>query len=443
MGDAMDRWDAVVVGGGILGTSVGYWLGARYDGRIAVLEREKQVAVHTSHRNTGVIHRPFYLHPVKRRVFARAAQLSYGLWKRYAAEKHLPFTEVGTYEIALDDDGVATLETYASWSLKNGMAPGEVELLDAREVRRREPNVTCAGAILSKTDSAVDYRAFTEALRSDAEALGVKFLTLASVREIRAYGEELEILVDNASEPIVARYLVNCAGGGAVDIAHAMGVALGYTDLHFRGEYWVVDGRVAGLSHRNIYAVPRHKELPFLDPHWIVRADGRREIGPNAVPVPSPWAYDGLFRPIRPWFEKLLEPPIENKVRLLLNPEFVNLAAGEMLSSLSKAEMLGRVQRFLPALKASHLVARGTAGIRSNVVDRRGEMAREAIEIPAPHSYHILNYNSPGATGAPAYAAYLVDGLAKRGDLDHLRKNPKPQRVWAWETIAAGMGLAG
>ena len=439
----MDRWDVVVVGGGILGTSLGYWLGARYEGRIAVLEKEKQVAVHTSHRNTGVVHRPFYLDPVKRRVFARAAQASYGLWKRYAAEKGLPFQEIGTYEVAFDDAGVATLENYLSWSEKNGMAPGEVELFDAREMRRLEPNVLCTGALLSRTDSSVDYRAFTEALRADAEALGVIFLMGASVREIRAHDDILEVFLEGGTEPIVTRFLVNCAGGGALDIAQAMGVGLEYADLHFRGEYWVVGGAATNLCNRNVYSVPRHKDMPFLDPHWIVRANGRREIGPNAVPVSSPWAYDGLIRPVRAWFDKLLEPPVRNKVRLLLNPEFVGLATGEMLSSISKAEMLGRVQKFLPALKERHLIAPGTAGVRSQIVDRNGQLAREAVEVPGPHSYNILNYNSPGATGAPAYAAYLVDRLASRGDLDHLRKNPKPQRIWDWATVTKAMGLAG
>jgi len=439
----MDRWDVVVVGGGILGTSLGYWLGARYEGRIAVLEKEKQVAVHTSHRNTGVVHRPFYLHPVKRRVFARAAQASYGLWKRYAAEKGLPFQEIGTYEVAFDDAGVATLENYLSWSEKNGMAPGEVELFDAREMRRLEPNVLCTGALLSRTDSSVDYRAFTEALRVDAEALGVTFLTGASVREIRAHDDILEVFLEGGTEPIVTRFLVNCAGGGALDIAQAMGVGLEYADLHFRGEYWVVGGAATNLCNRNVYSVPRHKDMPFLDPHWIVRANGRREIGPNAVPVSSPWAYDGIIRPVRAWFDKLLEPPVRNKVRLLLNPEFVGLATGEMLSSISKAEMLGRVQKFLPALKERHLIAPGTAGVRSQIVDRNGQLAREAVEVPGEHSYNILNYNSPGATGAPAYAAYLVDRLASRGDLDHLRKNPKPEKIWDWATVAKAMGLAG
>jgi len=436
----MESADVAVVGGGILGTSVAYWLAARYSGRFVVLEKERQVAEHTSRRNTGVVHRPFYLHPKKRRVFARAAQVSYGLWKRYAVEKGLPWAEVGTYEVALDDSQFEILDTYSAWALENGMAPGEVEVLDGREVRRREPNVRCAGAILSKTDTCVDYRAFTQALKADAEALGVQFLFGKNVQEVNAYTGDVEVLFTGGGEPLRARLLVNCAGGDAVDVAHASGVGLEYTDIHFRGEYWVVDPRVKDLASRNLYSVPRHKDMPFLDPHWIVRVNGGREIGPNAVPVPRSYQYEGLR--VLDWFGKLLEPPVENKVRLLTNPEFVNLSLAELLSSISKGEMLGRVQRFLPALKEEHLVSRGTAGVRSQVIERNGALAREAIEVPGPYSYHVLNYNSPGATGAPAYAAYLVDRLASRGDLDCVRKNPKPQKVWDWEPVSKAMGLA-
>ena len=114
-----------------------------------------------------------------------------------------------------------------------------------------------------------------------------------------------------------------------------------------------------------------------------------------------------------------------------------------MWSSISRAEMLRRVQRFLPALRLEDLVSPGTAGIRTPVVDRHGHIVKEAIEVPGPHSYHILNYNSPGATGAPAFAARLVDRLAARGDLDHLRNDPKPQKVWDWDAIARAMGFPG
>jgi len=106
----MEPWDVTIVGGGILGTSFAYWLANRYDGRIAVLEKESQVAMHTSRRNTGVVHRPFYLDPVGRKVFARSAQTAYGMWKAFAAERGLPWLPVGTFEVAVHPDQVSRIE---------------------------------------------------------------------------------------------------------------------------------------------------------------------------------------------------------------------------------------------------------------------------------------------------------------------------------------------
>jgi len=437
--DAADR-DVAIVGGGILGTSVAFWLAARYDGRIAVIERERDVAMHASRRNTGLVHRPFYLHPQKARLFARAAQVSYGLWKAYAAQKDLPWREVGTYKVAAKDKEVALLPTYAKWAVENGMRPSEVELLDGKEVRRREPNLTCAGALLVKTDTSVDYAAFTRALREDAEALGARFLTTARVKAIRADGGGVTLSFDPPVPDLRARYVINCAGGESLDLAHKMGVGLEYADLHFRGDYWRVDRSVANLVSRNVYTVPRQPDLPFLDPHWIVRPDGTREIGPNAGPVPTPYSYTGTFEDVPDWVRKFFEPPIPNKLRLAFNRDFLTMAAREALSSLSRAEMLARVQRFIPALREEHLVASGFAGIRSNAINRQGAMVKEAIELPGPHSYHVVNYNSPGATGSPAFAAYLVDRLAARGDLDHLTPNPKKATL-DWDAVAKAMGF--
>src|SRR3989442_12116512 len=87
----MEPWDVTIVGGGILGTSFAYWLANRYDGRIAVIEKEPQVAAHTSPRNTGVIHPPVYPHPVGRPVLALSSQAASGMWKAFAAQRGLPW----------------------------------------------------------------------------------------------------------------------------------------------------------------------------------------------------------------------------------------------------------------------------------------------------------------------------------------------------------------
>lgn len=456
----MERWDVSIVGGGVLGTSLAYWLANRYEGRIAVLEKEVDVAAHTSRRNTGVVHRPFYLDPEKRRVFARSAHVAYGMWKSYAAARRLPWLPVSTFELALHEDGASRLEKYREWGIANGMSEDELEILSAAQVRRYEPNVRCQGAIWSKTDTAVDYQAFTQSLRDDAAAAGATFLLGSEVASVEAAGDHLDVrLADRARETAVVdararirvnvcrshaphrtRFLINCAGGNSIHLAHMLGVGTEYTDLHFRGEYWEIAPEWHHLATRNLYTVPRHPELPFLDPHWIVRADGRREIGPNAVPVPGPYTYRGFFEDPAQLAHKLFEGPFRSKLRLLMNPDFVTLASEEWASSLSKGVMAKRVQEFLPKLSVEHLVRPGTAGVRAQVIDRRGNFIKEALELPGPHSYHITNYNSPGATGAPAFAAWTLERLARAGHLDHLKaKSAKAAPLWDYDAIIAAV----
>ena len=436
-----DSWDVLIVGGGILGTSISYWLSQQYQGNIGVVEKEADVAVHTSRRNTGVIHRPFYLDPVKRRIFARCSQVAYGLWKEYAKQKSLPWAPVTTLEVAVRPEDAKRVEKYYHWGVQNGMGENELEVFNSEQVRKLEPHVRSHGGILSKTDTAVDYRAFTRSLRKEAERNGVKFITGFEVDKISSSDDSLE-LSGSKNFRLKTRYLINCAGGNSIRIAHMMHLAKEYVDLNFRGEYWEVGKEWAGLAQRNIYTVAQHPELPFLDPHWIVRYDGKREIGPNAVPVAGPYTYKGFFKTISQALKKIFEQPVANKIALLYNKDFLTLAGEEWLSSISKGEMAKRAQEFLPELKVDYLVRPGIAGVRAQVVDRQGNFIKEAIELEGKNSFHITNYNSPGATGSPAYAAWVVSRLAEKGHLDHLKQNHNKQ-LGAWnfdkviESVAA------
>jgi len=436
----LEPWDVVIIGGGILGTSVSYWIGNQYEGRVAVLEKEPDVAVHTSRRNTGVVHRPFYLDPVKRRMFARCSQAAYGMWKSYAKERNLPWDPVTTLEVATRPEDLKRIEKYYHWGIENGMGEDELEVLSAEDVRKLEPHVRGYGAIWSKTDTSVDYHAFTKSLRADAESEGVKFLTGVDVGSFKVDRDSLQILPRSGGEPIPARFLINCAGGSSLRIAHMLRLGTEYCDLNFRGEYWEIADEWTYLATRNIYTVAQHPELPFLDPHWIVRADGRREIGPNAVPVAGPYTYRGFFRSPTEAIKKIFEQPISNKLALLYNRDFLELAGQEWLSSISKGEMARRAQEFIPELKVEYLARPGIAGVRAQVIDRKGNFIKEAIELEGPHSYHITNYNSPGATGSPAFAAWLVNKLGRSDRLSHLARRMVKGGFWDFKTISEQIG---
>ena len=235
------------------------------------------------------------------------------------------------------------------------------------------------------------------------------------------------IFSDNST--LTANFVINCSGGNSLDIAKKFGLLNDYSDLHFRGEYWVADSNIKNLVKTNIYTVPRYLEFPFLDPHRIKRANGETEIGPNAVPVDSPEAYDSFITDISTALSKITDIVTGSTKKLLLNPDFISLVSKEFLSSISKSAMVERVKKFIPSIKPENFPKRGTSGIRTPVISPDGDFVSEMIEVDGKNSFHIVNYNTPGATGAPAYSAFIVKKLQEKGIL----KQSKNQKDSIWD----------
>ncbi len=87
----MDKFDVAIIGGGILGTTISYWISSLYDLKICVIEKESDVAMHASSRNTGVVHSPFYLNPKTKKVLAKSALISYEMWEKLAKKTNVPW----------------------------------------------------------------------------------------------------------------------------------------------------------------------------------------------------------------------------------------------------------------------------------------------------------------------------------------------------------------
>jgi L-2-hydroxyglutarate oxidase len=251
----------------------------------------------------------------------------------------------------------------------------------------------------------------------------------------------LTIILDHGEEKtITTEFVVNAAGGNAIDIAHSMHLAREYTDIHFRGEYWQAPPQYRELTKLSIYSVPKYPEYPFLDPHWIVRIDGRCEIGPNAVPVFGPYAYN-WSKNLRYLLPKIFESSrTAGARRILFDRQFLSLASYELRSSLSKTAMINRAREFLPQLRASAFTQRGTAGIRSSLIDKDGRFVPDTLIIKQDNSIHILNYNSPGATGALPMAAMIVNKLLEDGIISPTNSTEK-KSVWNIRSIADKMNI--
>lgn len=386
---------------------------------IAVIEQEYKVAYHASSRNSGKVHAPFLYNPKKKRLFAKASFLGFDMWEAYAKAKCIPFKKDGVLEVALDDDSIDRLELYMKWGEENGLSSDDLILLDGSEVRELEPEIRCLKALYCKRDASTNYGILANELARDAESNGVTFILNNRVLDINDN-------IKTRDYEINYKFLINTAGGEAIDIAHKMHLAKEFTDIHFRGEYWKAPSIYNNLTKTSIYSVPKYPEYPFLDPHWLLKVDGSCEVGPNAVLVFSPYAYN-MLENLKMFIPKSLEM-INSSVRnVLLDKQFLMLLKDELLSSLSKHVMINRVKTFLPKIDSRAFREKGIAGIRSSVIDRYGRFVSDPIIIIDDKSMHILNYNSPGATGALPFALYLIKELDKEGII---KVEDNRQRYW-------------
>jgi len=423
----MQKFDIAIIGAGVLGTTISYWLSTLYDLKICVIEKEPDVALHASTRNSGVIHYPFYLDSKKKKNFAKAAFLSHDMWKVLAYENNIPWVQSGTIEIALDEEQHKTLEKYMVLGKENGLTEEDISILDSNELKKKEPNLTCHSGLYCTKEASTNYGMLTNAITNLAKKNKINFLLRHNVKYVEETSKDVNMIFSDNST-LTANFVINCAGGNSLDIAKKFRLLKGYSDLHFRGEYWVANSDIADLVKTNIYTVPRYPEFPFLDPHWIKRANGETEIGPNAVPVDSPEAYDSFITDIPTTLSKIMDIVTGSAKKLLLNTDFISLVSKEFLSSISKSAMVERVKKFIPAVKPENFPKRGTSGIRTPVISPDGDFVSEMIETEGKNSFHIVNYNTPGATGAPAYSAFVVKKLQEKGIL----AQPKNQKDSIW-----------
>lgn len=428
----MIKYDVAIIGGGILGTAISYWISNLYDIKTCVIEKESDVAMHASSRNTAVIHSPFYLDPQKKKTLAKSAIISYGMWKKLAKQRNLPWKNVGKLMVALEKGQHKTLEKYMKWGVQNGIPEEDLKLLNGKEVSKKEPNLHCYSALDSRRDTSTDYGLFTQEIKKESEKNGTKFLLYHKFHSVKINDKDSVINFDDNTN-ITSKLIINCAGGNSLYIAKKFGLVKEYSDLNFRGEYWIADDNYGDLVKTNVYSVAKFQGYPFLDPHWIKRSNGQTEIGPNATLVPSPETYSGYLGDLSTAISKIAEIATGNAKKLFLKSDFLSLISKEWLSSLSKTVMIERVKKFIPKIRPGYFSKRGTAGIRTPIINPQGNFLLDVMELEGPNSYHILNYNSPGATGVPAYSAFIVKKLQENGFLDYT-VNPKSS-VWNFEKV--------
>jgi sarcosine oxidase subunit beta len=201
----MDADNVALVGGGIIGCSIAYYL-AR-EGVSATIFEERELASGASGANQGVIAAQLYDPPLLDLILESR--------KLYTElEKYLPidfeFDKCGSIVCATEKRHWAILEERVKTLQEFGV---KVELIEGTRLREMEPSLSTdiIGASMCSEDFLVNPIKLTYALAYAARSLGSKIYTYTHVRKIIMKNKMIEsILTDRGA--IKTRYVVISAG---------------------------------------------------------------------------------------------------------------------------------------------------------------------------------------------------------------------------------------
>jgi L-2-hydroxyglutarate oxidase LhgO len=244
-------------------------------------------------------------------------------------------------------------------------------MLEAREARALEPQLSCVAALESPSTGIIDSHAYMLALLGDAEDRGtaVAFRSPVVAGRVQADGIELEV---GGAEPmrLLARAVVNSAGLYAQDVARSLE---GFPaerippTYYCKGNYFSLSGR--SPFARLVYPAP---ESAGLGVHLTLDMAGQARFGPDVE-----------------WIERIDYDVDPGRSRVFYDA----------------------IRRYWPALKDGSLQP-AYCGIRPKM-QPQGEPSRDfLIQGPAEHGVaglvNLFGVESPGLTASLAIADHVL-----------------------------------
>ena len=393
-----NRFDLVVIGGGIVGLATAYKIQSRHPSLdIAVLEKEERLALHQSGRNSGVLHSGLYYKPgsykAKHCVEGRRQLVAF-------AERHrIPHEICGKLVVAVTRREADALPALLERGNRNGLAG--VELIDPDGIREREPSVVGLSALHVPETGIIDFPAVVNKLAEEVVRLNPRsrIVTGCRLRSIRS-GNDWNL--ETTRGEYRAGFLVACAGLQSDRIARMAGLRPEVRIVGFRGDYF-------DLPHppvKNlVYPVP-DPDLPFLGVHLTRMIDGSVECGPSAVMALKREGYGKLDIDPADALDALGWPGTWRLFRRRFR-----FGLHEYARAFSKRLFLGSLRKLVPSLEMEDLVP-GKSGIRACALRRNGELVDDFVFEESERAIHVLNAPSPAATACLA----IGDAIAERAE---------------------------
>jgi (S)-2-hydroxyglutarate dehydrogenase len=390
--------DYLIIGAGIIGLAIARELRSRFPkAEILVIDKEPDVAYHSSGRNSGVLHAGFYYSADSLKAkFTRDGNRQ---MKEYCRSKNLRMNECQKVVVANDESELEALYELERRGIKNGV---DVKIITAEELAKLEPNArTHKFALYSPNTATVDPVEVNMSVKNDLRAAGVKFLfSDGYMKKVDAH-----TILTKSGQKITATKIINAAGLYADKIARDFKFSKNYTIIPFKGIYLKYTLKDKPI-HTNIYPVPNLKN-PFLGVHYTVTVDNIIKIGPTSIPAFWRENYKGganfrlgeLFN-ILGW-----------EARLFLTNAFgFRSLAFDEIRKYNKKYFTGLATKMVNKIEVEGFTEWSKPGIRAQLLNKKTlELVMDFVVEGDEHTIHVLNAVSPAFTCSFPFAKWVVE----------------------------------
>jgi L-2-hydroxyglutarate oxidase len=397
----LEDFDLIIIGGGIVGLATAHAVLDRSPAlRLAVLEKEPEVALHQTGHNSGVIHSGIYYKPgsLKAENCRRGRQMLIDFCQTHNIAMDL----CGKVIVAVEERERAALSRIHERGLANGVA---CERIGPGRLRDIEPHAAGIEALAVPDAGIVSFPEVCAVLAREIERRSGVIMCNAAVHACRVESGARIVLTTRGE--LGARLVVNCAGLQSDRVARSLGAEPGLRIVPFRGEYYELLPQARHLCRHLIYPVP-DASFPFLGVHFTRVIGGGVECGPNAVLALGREAYERGAMNVADLFDALGSGGFWR-----LSRRHWATGAGEIWRSLSKAAFVKALQRLMPEIRSEHLVP-APAGIRAQALADDGTLLDDFAIIDDEAAIHVCNAPSPAATSSLSIGATIADRIAHR-----------------------------
>jgi len=386
-----------IIGSGIIGLSIAKAIKKKHpDAEVVVIEKESKEAMHSSGRNSGVLHAGFYY--TADSLKAKFTKDGNSAWTKFCEENDLPINRCGKVVVAKDETELAGIEELYLRGIRNGVA---VQIIDEEDLYTIDPNIqTYKKALYSPNTSTVDPILISAVLREKLENSGVTFI----FGDGYASKSEDGIFLKSGIK-IQCDKVVNCAGLYADKVANDFGFGTHYTIIPFKGMYLKYSGTDKPIR-TNIYPVPNLKN-PFLGVHYTVTVDGTIKIGPTAIPAFWRENYNGLGG----FSMRELCNIVSHEVKLFYKNSFAFRAlAIEEMKKYNKKYFVSLATSLVKKIDENHFKEWSKPGIRAQLLNKKTlELVQDFVVEGDDKSVHVLNAVSPAFTAALVFGEWVVE----------------------------------